>query len=211
MAVLNHDIDNLKCLIRLSHFTKKSEDFDKFCNAYLFGVQSVAGKILTFHAMTDFGMLRSRIPISEVFLHVPTNDIPFHFKQLWDCFSENVTVITYDYLYEKRCEVVLRDGSKVWASYLFTVDWYRNSYSDEPSDYKCGHVLVADDGYLLCMPNNRIYWRDSNWVTKSFPVDVKEIKVDDELLSVETVSDKWVSESSDSYYYEIKKVENDKV
>jgi hypothetical protein len=156
--------------------------------------------------MTDYGMLRSRVPISEIFLWEPKKDIPSHFKQLWDCFSENVTVITYDYLYEKKCEVLLRDGTKVWATYLMTVDWFRNPYSDEPSDYKCGHILISDDGYLLCQPNNRIFWKDSNWVTNKFPINPKDIKVDTELESVETVSDKWVSENSECFYYDIKEV-----
>jgi len=202
--ILNHNIDNIKCLVRQSYFTKNLSDRNIFHSAYLFGVQSISGKILTFHLMTDYGMLRSRVPISEIYLHEPISDVPFHFKQLWDCFSENVSVITYDYLYEKKCQVVLRDGSKIWATYLFTVDWYKNSYSDEPTDYKCGHILVADDGYLLCQPNNRIFWKDSNWITKSFPIEPKKIKVDTELQSVETVSDKWVSEDTDSYYYNIK-------
>jgi hypothetical protein len=203
--VLNHNIDNIKCLVRLSHFTKREEDKDTYHNAYAFAIQSIAGKILTFHIMTDYGMVRSRVPLSEIFFSEPTKDIPFHFKQLWDCFSENVSVICYDYLCEKRCEVVLKDGSMVWASYMFTVDWYNNAYSDEPTDYKCGHILAADDGYLLCQPNNRIFWKDSNWVTKSFPIEPKEIKVDSELLSVETISDRWVSDDGDSYYYNITK------
>jgi hypothetical protein len=203
--VLNHNIDNIKCLVRLSHFTKREEDKDTYHNAYAFAIQSIAGKILTFHIMTDYGMVRSRVPISEIFFSEPTKDIPFHFKQLWDCFSENVSVICYDYLCEKRCQVVLKDGSMVWASYMFTVDWYNNAYSDEPTDYKCGHILIADDGYFLCQPNNRIFWKDSNWVTKSFPIEPKEIKVDSELLSVETISDRWVSDDGDSYYYNITK------
>jgi hypothetical protein len=202
---LNHNIDNTKCYVRLSHFTKKEEDYNTYHNIYLFGIQSIAGKILTFHGMTDYGMLRSRIPLDQIFFtDKPIDDQPAHFKQLWDCFSENVSVITYTYLYEKRCQVILKDGSKVWATYLFTVDWYNNAYSDEPSDYKCGHVLVADDGYILCQPNNRIYWKDSNWITKEFPIDPKEIKVDSHLQSVESFSDRWVSEDGDSYYYEIK-------
>jgi hypothetical protein len=86
---------------------------------------------------------------------------------------------------------------------MFTVDWYDNSYSDEPSDYKAGHILSSDDGYLLCMPNNRILWRDSNWITKKFPMDFSKLKVDKNLLSVESVSDKWVSDDTDSYYYEM--------
>ena len=136
MPVYNENIDLFKCYVRASHFTKNEADKDTYHKAYAFAIQSIAGKILTFHVMTDYGMLRSRVPISEIFMQVPKEDIPFHFKQLWDCFSENVTVTTYDYLYEKRCQVVLKDGSKVWATYLMTIDWYRNAYSDEPSDYK---------------------------------------------------------------------------
>jgi hypothetical protein len=211
MKVLNENIDNLKCYVRVSHFTKDEKDSNTFHRAYAFGIQSVAGKILTFHIMTDYGMLRSRVPISEIFLEIPNNDIPSHFKQLWDCFSENVSVVTYDYLYEKRCQVVLKDKSKVWATYLFTIDWYRNAYSDEPSDYKCGHILVADDGYLMCQPNNRIFWKDSNWVTKDFPIELNTIKVDDELISVESFSDKWVSEDSNCFYYTISESDNNTI
>jgi len=205
MSILNANIDNLKCFVRLSHFTKNKEDENTYHKAYAFAVQSVAGKILTFHIMTDYGMMRSRVPISEIFLERENNkDIPADFKQLWDCFSENISVITYDYLYEKRCQVALKDKSFVWATYLFTVDWYRNGYSDEPSDYKCGHILVADDGYLMCQPNNRIYWKDSNWVTKEFPEELrKRIKVDDDLISVETVSDRWVTGDSNNFYYDV--------
>jgi hypothetical protein len=205
MKVLNENIDNLKCLVRLSHFTKNEADYNTFHKAYAFAVQSIAGKILTFHIMTDYGMMRSRVPMSEIFFKEPKQDIPFHFKQLWDCFSENVSVICYNYLYEKRCQVLLKDGSMVWATYMFTVDWYNNAYSDEPTDYKCGHVLIADDGYMLCQPNNRIFWKDSNWITKGFPISPKDIKVDYELPSVETVSERWVSEDGDSYYYDINK------
>ncbi|NBX72910.1 hypothetical protein EBZ38_15025 [bacterium] len=203
MSKLNENIENFKCFVRVSHFTKRKEDETKFHKAYAFAVQSVAGKILTFHVMTDYGMVRSRVPISEIFMTIPKNDIPFHYKQLWDCFSENCSVITYDYLYEKRCQVILKDKSIVWATYLMTIDWYKNPYSDEPSDYKCGHILIGDDGYLLCQPNNRIVWKDMNWVTKDFPINKSEIKVDDELLSVEAMSDRWITEDNESFYYEI--------
>jgi hypothetical protein len=205
MAVLNENIKLFKCLVRASHFTKNEKHKDEYHQAYAFGIQSITGKILTFHIMTDYGMLRSRVPISEIFFKVPDKDVPSHFKQLWDCFSENVTVTIYEYLMDKRCQVVLKDKSIVWATYLMTVDWYKNGYSDEPSDYKCGHLLVADDGYLMCQPNNRILWRDSNFVTKEFPFELKDIKVDHHLESVESYSDKWITEDTDSFYYDINK------
>jgi hypothetical protein len=59
------------------------------------------------------------------------------------------------------------------------------------------------------MPNNRIFWKDSNWITKDFPIEPKSIKVDTELLSVESVSDRWVTEDTDSFYYDIKEIKND--
>ena len=200
--MVNNNIPFFKALVKRSYFTKNEQDTE-YDNVYVFGIQSISGKILTFHVMTDYGMLRSRVPLSEIYLKEPINDIPFHFKQLWDCFSENVSVIHYDFLSENRCQVILKDKTVVWANYLFTVDWYNNPYSDEPSDYKCVHILVAEDGYLLCMPNNRIYWKDSNWITKKFPVDPKQIKVDTSLPSVENQSDRWVSEDTNSYYYDI--------
>jgi hypothetical protein len=200
--MLNSNIPFFKALVKRSYFTRREEDTE-YDNVYVFGIQSISGKILTFHVMTDYGMLRSRVPISEIYIKEPINDIPFHFKQLWDCFSENVTVTQYDFLNENKCQVVLKDKTLIWAKYLFTVDWYNNPYSNEPSDYKCGHILISDEGYLLCMPNNRIYWKDSNWITKKFPIDVKEIKVDKELPSVENQSDKWISEDTDSFYYDI--------
>lgn len=202
--MLNANIPSFKCLVRLSHFTKNEQDQHTFHNGYAFAIQSCTGKILTFHVMTDYGMLRSRVPISEIFLQEPLKDVPSHYKQLWDCFSENVSVTQFDYLNDKRCQVVLKNGDKVWAKYMFTIDWYNNPYSNEPSDYKCGHILVSDDGYLLCQPNNRIYWKDSNFITKDFPIEVKDIKVDTKIDSVESYSDRWVSEDSDSFYYDIK-------
>jgi hypothetical protein len=200
---LNANVSSFKAVVKKSYFTKNEADNDEYYNVYVFGVQSIAGKMLTFHILTDSGMMRSRVPLSEIYLQKPEKDVPFYYKQLWDCFSENVSVIEYDFLAYHRCQVVLRDGSKVWANYMFTVDWYNNSYSNEPSDYKCGHILASDDGYLLCMPNNRIFWKDSNWVTKKLPEDLKQYKVDTELLSVENQSDKWITEDTDSFYYDI--------
>lgn len=199
----NANIPAFKALIRRSWLTKKEEDKETFDNIYVFGLQSVANFSITFHCMTDYGMLRSRIPLSEIYIKKPVKDIPSNYKSLWDCFSENVSVTKYEYLEAKRCKAILRDKTQVWATYMFTVDWFDNPYSEEPSDYKCAHILEADEGYLLALPNNRLYWRDSNWITKGFPISPQEFKVDTEKTSVENQSDRWVSEDTDSYYYDI--------
>ena len=59
-------------------------------------------------------------------------------------------------------------------------------------------------------PNNRIFWKDSNWVTKKLPKNLKQFEVDEELPSVENQSDRWVTEDTDSFYYDIKNREETK-
>lgn len=201
---LNCNIPSFKCVVRESWFTKKPESHQVFHNCYAFAVQSVPMQMLSFHVMTDYGMLRSRVPLSEIYINPTSNDVPYYHKQLWDCFGTDICAIEYDFLVQKRCQVVLRDATRVWATYMFTVDWHNNPYSREPSDYKCGHVLRADDGYLLCQPNNRIFWRDSNWVTRDFPIEPQQMRVDTSIISVETVADRWVAQDGDNFYYDIK-------
>jgi hypothetical protein len=127
MALYNSNIPSFKAFVKKSFFTKNPEDSQEFYNVYVFGLQSSSGVILTFHVMTDNGMVRSRVPLSEIYTKIPTKDIPFNFKQLWDCFSENVSVLEYSFLAYHRAQVVLRDGSKVWGTYMFTVDWFDNT------------------------------------------------------------------------------------
>ena len=47
--VLNTNIPNLKLKVRRSWLTKNEEDHLVYDNCYAFAIQSVAGKILTFH------------------------------------------------------------------------------------------------------------------------------------------------------------------
>lgn len=204
---LNSNIPKFRAFVRKSWLTKNNDDYNVFDECYVFAVQSVPGRILSFHLMTDYGALRNCVPLSEVFVFKPKSDIQIDFKQLWDCFSYNVSVIKYEYLDGKRCIVTLKDKSTIWATYFFTVDWYDNDYSDDPVDYKCGHILYSDDGYLLCQPNNRIEWKDMNFITKPMP-DKSQFKTDTNPISVEDISDRWVSDDTNCFYYDIKRLTN---
>lgn len=200
---MNYNIPSFKAFVKRSHLTKQPSDELDPC--YVFGIQSMAGKVLTFHLMTDYGALRSRVPIDAIVLQ-KENATMLHVDllQLWDCFCETAHVECFDYLFGKRVEILLKDRTWVWATYMFTVDWYDNPYSEEPTDYKSGHLLRGDGGQLFLQPNNRLRWHDMNFVVRDFPIEPKEFKVDTELVSVESFSDRWVSEDTDSYYYEIK-------
>jgi len=199
---LNHPIEPFKAYLRRSFYTHNSKDSDKFDKIYVFGIHSLEGQILMFHVMTSFGMLRSRVPLSEIFWKPPTEDslkLKATDKVLWNCFSTtNCEVVKYPYLEGIRARVIMRDKEEVWANYLFTVDWYDNGFSNEPDEYKCLHVLKEDGGSLLGQPNNRIIWREPSFVCEDFPIEKKEIEVDKELISVE-IESRWFGEK---YYYE---------
>ena len=196
---MNYNIPHFKCYVRESYFTKSDSNEWYYCIAH--AVQSLPGKILTFHVLTEHGIHRSRIPINEIFVSISNRNIPHDFKQLWDCFGYDANIIQYPLLH--RCQVILKDQTKIWAKYLFTIDWFNNAYSNDPTDYKCGHVLVSDDGYLLCQPNNRIVWADTNFVTKELTLELaKSQKVDTEILSCE-ISNRWVSGDTNNYFYDI--------
>ena len=74
---LNCNIPSFKALVKKSYFTKNIDDSNEFYNVYVFGIQSCSGQILTFHVMTDTGMLRSRVPLSEIYTKVPKDDIEY--------------------------------------------------------------------------------------------------------------------------------------
>lgn len=163
------------------------------------GIQSFSGKALLFHVFTDFGANISCVPIDKIYTKSPTNRLPIDYLQLWDCFSNNVDVIQYDFLHEKRCQIILKDKKKMWGTYWMTVYWYDNGFTDESTQFKEGHLIFGDNGQIFCQPNNRIFWKDMSFVTKP----MKELKVIKDRPSVECFSDKWVSDDTDSFYYSI--------
>lgn len=174
---------------------------DKFYSVVAFGVQSLPPYVLMFHVMTDFGMLRSRVPIHALYHKEPTKEIPYDYLQLWGAFSEKITYVEFSYLKGLRCQVTLKDKSVEWGTYVGTFDWYDNGFSDEASQYKCGHMIFLDTGHIAIQPNNRIRWKDMSFVTELFPTE--PIYVDSKLFNPETKSDRWVTDSNNNFYYDI--------
>jgi len=164
-------------------------------------IQSYGGKALLFHVLTDFGAHLSRVPL-DCLSHKPLSAdclLPLHMLQLWDCFSNNVTFVTFDYLTEARVKVTLKDTTHVWGNYFGTVDWYNNGYTDESTQFKQGHIILLDNGQIAVQPNNRLQFFDMSFTGAEFPTD--KLKVIQETPSVESVSEKWLI-NGDEYFYE---------
>ena len=81
---MNYNIPQFKAVVRKSWFTKNEEDYNSFDNVYVFALQSVSSKILTFHVMTDYGMLMCGV----LFCSIPTMIVFFVLQKQ---FAEGIT------------------------------------------------------------------------------------------------------------------------
>ena len=200
----NTNIKHFYCYLRKEHMYQHKTHIGEYDKVLVFGAQSCAGKALTFHIMTDYGIVRSRVPIHMLCSKPDTKQLPLDYLQLWDCFDENVSVVEYDALFDCRAKVILKDHTEHWGNYLMTFDWYRNSYSDEPSQYKSLHMIELDNGNFTLQPNNRIYWKNMSFVTKPFP-KAPDFLVDNKEWRCEGTSDRWIIDGEDDqYYYNLK-------
>ena len=205
MAEHNISIEHFYAYIRDKHMYSHDERED-LTPCIVFGAQSVGGTALTFHVLLENGAVRSRVPI-HMLVHDKgvLGEMPLDVLQLWDCFGEDVSCTIFDYLRQSRVKVMFKDKTSAWGNYMMTFDWYGNGFSNEPSQYKCAHLIKLDNGMFALQPNNRLVFKDMSFVNKPIP-EKPDWHVDDKKWVCESVSDKWVI-NEESYYSEIKKVE----
>lgn len=204
---MNINIEPFYCHIKKEHLFGYESNFEEYELVCVFAARSVANRALLFHCMTESGMQRANVPISALVHKTNAPKIDLDYLQLWNCFGNEVNVCKFDYLVSWRCQIAMKDKSMHWATYMMTFDWENNNFSLTPNDYKNAHLLKLDNGCFALQPNNRIFWKDSNFVTKPLdPKSTPKYKVDKEIFVCEK-SDRWISEDTDCFYYDIIKVD----
>lgn len=201
---MNLSIPYFYAYIRREHLFAYEDHFEEFEYCCVFGARSTAGRAILFHCMTEGGAQRANVPISALVHKKDAPNEKLDHLQLWDCFGNEMNVVIFDYLSYKRCQVAFRDKTNHWGTYMMTFDWENNPYSNTPQDYKNAHLIKLDNGCFALQPNNRILWRDSNFITK--PIEnnnIPKYKVDNKIFTCEN-SDKWTAEDTDCFYYDIK-------
>lgn len=201
----NLNIPHFYCYMRKEQMYQHESHIGELVKVAVFGAQSTADRALLFHVLTDEGIMRSKVPI-HMLCH--TENAPYmdlDYLQLWDCFSVNVSCVAYDFLKGSRAKVIFKDKSAHWGDYMMTFDWHDNPFSDEPTQYKCLHLIKLDMGLYTLQPNNRIYWKNMSFTTKPFPA-LPDYKVDNKIFRCEDKSDRWIiNGDDDEYYYEFAK------
>lgn len=200
---MNINIEPFYCLIKREHLFAYESNFGEHELVCVFAARSVSQRAMLFHVMTEHGAQRANVPISALVHCIDSHDIPLECLQLWNCFGNEMTVCKFDFLANARCRVILKNKNVVWGTYMMTFDWENNSYSLTPQDYKNAHLIKLDNGCFALQPNNRILWRDSNFITKPFDLNnIPRYKVDKQEFICER-SDRWTSEDTDCFYYDI--------
>ena len=155
-------------MLRKEFLYNLTKHHGEFVRCVVFGVSSIPGRALGWWVLTEEGVMLTRLPV-EAFVWKPTAPaLPTHLLELWNAFSYDVHVVEFDFLEAMRCRVFLRDGTEAAGEYLFTVDWYGSSDSEDVGDlgHKCGHVIALDNGCFAVQPNNRIFWQEPSFVTR---------------------------------------------
>jgi hypothetical protein len=164
---LNADFPRMPCLVRKEYLYDLSSHHGEFMNAVIFGVCSLHGRALGFHALLANGAMIWRLPISALAHRTDAPHLDHEILQLWDCFSYDLAVTEFAYLEGLRCKVVLKDRKPYEGEYVATIDWCGTAEAEDPGEtgHKCGHLIALDNGCFCLQPNNRIQWFEPSFIT----------------------------------------------
>jgi hypothetical protein len=206
MPELNENVPIFACLIRKEYLYDLQKHHGEYETALVFGLASVYGRALGFHLLTETGAQVARVPLSALVFKEHEPHLPLHYLQLWDCFAYECSVIDFDLLHEMRVQVILRDKQVIDGSYMFTVDWYGNSSSEQPGEdgHKNAHVIQLDCGCIAAQPNNRILWHEPSVITA--PANLRAGERPDYLINTHKwkceIDTKWTAEDSYRMFYD---------
>jgi hypothetical protein len=183
----------------------------------IFGMASITGRALLFHAIMENGAVFYRLPISAFIQRgFDVKEVPrmrLDELELWNSFSYYPTITTFDILLGQSGKYLGKDKKWYHGTYLFTVDWAHpegnivdTDHSEIPHEHKCAHILALKNGNYAAQPNNRLIWNIPSFTVKDeIPYDWKTQTHD---WTVEDTT-KWRTEDSDKFFYGIEETKNE--
>ena len=217
MAYLNANIPVTYAQIRREYLYDLKGHHGEVEDCLIFGMASISGHSILFHAIMENGAVFYRLPISA-FIQRGFNvkKVPrmrLDELELWNCFSYYPAVTTYDILSGQSGKFIGKDKNWYHGSYLFTIDWAHpegnivdTDHSEIPHEHKCAHILALENGNYAAQPNNRLIWNVPSFTVKDeVPTDWK-VQTSD--WTCEN-SRRWRTEDSDKFFYDIEENKND--
>jgi len=217
MAYLNANIPVTYAQIRREYLYDLKGHHGEVEDCLIFGMASISGHSILFHAIMENGAVFYRLPISAFIQRgFDVKKVPrmrLDELELWNCFSYYPAVTTYDILSGQSGKFIGKDKNWYHGSYLFTIDWAHpegnivdTDHSEIPHEHKCAHILALENGNYAAQPNNRLIWNIPSFTVKDeVPTDWK-VQTSD--WTCEN-SRRWRTEDSDKFFYDIEENKND--
>jgi len=219
MAYLNANIPATYAQVRREYLYDLKEHHGEAEDCILFGIASISGSPILFHAIMENGAIFYRLPISAFIQRsFDISQVPrmrLDELVLWNCFSYYPSITTFDILASQTGKYYGKDKKWHHGHYLFTVDWAHpesnivdTEHSEIPHEHKCAHIMALENGNYAAQPNNRIIWSIPSFTVRDeVPFDWK---VQTSEWNVEN-SRTWRTEDSDKFFYGIEEIKDDKV
>ena len=217
MAYLNVNIPATYAQIRREFLYDLQDHHGEVEDCIIFGLASIAGRALLFHAIMENGAIFYRLPI-HAFLQrgYKIDEVPrarLDELELWNCFSYYPAVTTFDILGGQSGKYLGKDKKWYKGHYLFTIDFAHpesnivdTDHSEIPHEHKCAHILALENGNYAAQPNNRVIWSIPSFTVKDeIPYDWKTQTHD---WTVENTT-QWRTEDSDRFFYGIEETKDE--
>lgn len=207
MAYIEHNFFPLKVFVRNEYMYQFKKGFGEFTEGTIISVRCLPGQAALFQVLLNNGVMRDKLPSHALLTDdkLPSPDLPFHYLQIWNCFSYNFTITQLSYVYDTKAEVFMKDKKWYVGSYYATINWGSGdintdiSLAEDPLEHKSHHIILLDNGQIALQPNNRIKWSEPSFVTKPFP-EKPDYLVNNEYFNCESY-EKWSTEDSYVMFY----------
>lgn len=164
----------------LNNLDNKSDRSVQRC--VIFGAEAHPGRAIGFHVLRDDGACIAMVPIHA--LCHKDNAPGLNLWQLcpWDCFGWDIAAIEFAYL--KELDFTVRSPQlhpdvhdhdsgppkyNFWkGTYVCSLDFYDNGFSDDPGQHKHFHLIALEDGNFALQPNNRVQIMERSFTDRSF-------------------------------------------
>ena len=91
MSYIEGNFFPLKVYVRNEYLYQFEKGHGTFTEGVLLSVRCMSGQVALFQVLMNNGVVRDKLP-SHAFLtepSLPEPDLPFHYLQIWNCFSSN--------------------------------------------------------------------------------------------------------------------------
>jgi hypothetical protein len=208
MPELNANIPPIECFVRGNFLRNQKDSHEKKFPVVIFGVASLQNRSPLFHFLMEDGAIWWRMPISAFCSREESPEVDLHDLVLWNSFSPNISVTQFANMRNMRMLYRDRTGKEITGKYLMTLDWHNpdanildSSYSENPGQHKCGHIIERDDGNYAIQPNNRCRLFEPSFTTK-IDTNIIDRLINTRLWDVEDAA-KSITEDSDAYEYKL--------